>query len=872
MSIRSRCAVAVALAAALALAGTPALAGPVAGFLGTILGVGAGGSVLGVFGALLGRVVLTVGLAYLARALAPKPPTPKPGDRLVNYAQPVSVMERGYGRVRKGGPICFTGFRNKTRHYGVLIAAQSTKGPVAHWLDKLRVEVDQAGNVTTEPVAGAGTLRCHTGQPGQQADPVWRETFPEITASHDFAGLSYAALGARRVGNKAFTKTYPRGREWEYLPLWDMHDQIFDPRDGQSKWTDNAALIIAHEALFFGKQVDWAEVAAEADVCDALVTNAGGGQQRRWTINGVFDDEMDWETVRDALAVAADAFFFERPDGKLGFRVGRWIAPTLTLTARDILSISVSEMSWGPDVIGAVTIRYVEPARDWTEAVSGAWVEDPAAPRAEREAFLVNSHNQAARIAKRIARVSRARYSIRMRVKLVGYETLGARFIRVTHAEMGLDIVVEIGRISRAADGLTFDIEAVSVTPDDFAFNAAVEEPARPAFLRVISEDDVAPPASLTGAVVADTGGAAAIEWAWPRQDASLQQELRIRLITSGQLAPPAAAAFPPSAGITDDAFGGQQTRVSDASFRAVAPLPATPTDGVLFERGGDGQGLWIGLRGGGATLRYRVGDGRAAAASGFDVIVIDVATADLPFDGQDHEIEWDVRIEAPARARLWLDGVLIASGETTDGSRIWGWAGSGPGSYGHLAQAQLPGEPTTGWPVTVTQELLIWPGLREDQAASDWQHTNVGAGQTSFLATGLIDGATYQAQLRNRTGANRASDWAPAQPVSVQALANTAPPAALQAFDGQPAGGDAALSFAAPNDGGYFATRLYRAVSGAGESAATLRRTEFGAPGAADAWSDIAPGSGAWDYWAEPINASGIAGPRAGPVTVTIV
>ena len=846
----------------------PAMAAPVAAFLGTV----AFGGLLGeiTFGALIGDLLISVGLGVLARALAPKPKVLRPAERMVNFAQPVAFMERGYGRVRKGGPVAFTGFRDGTRHYGILIASHPTKGPVAHWLDRTQVEIDASGNVITAPFAGAGTIRAHTGQPGQTVDPVWQAAFAEITASHDFAGLSYAALGARRVKDSRFVETYPRGREWEYLPVWDMHDGVFDPRDGQTKWTDNAALIIAHEALFFGKTVEWTEVAAEADICDELVTNAEGNPQKRWTVNGVFDDSLSWEQVRDALAIAVDAFFYERPDGKLGFRVGHWTPPATTLTARDILAISVSEASWGPDAAGQFAIRYVEPARDRIEAVSGAWIEDADAPRDEREAFLVDSHNQAVRIAKRIARIARARYTVEMRVKLTGYELIGQRFVHIQHAEMGLDIDLEIGRITRAADGLSFEIEGTSSTAADFAFDAALEEPARPDFVDVLSQDDVPAPVSLAGQVVPDTGGAAAIEWTWPRQDTSLRQELRLRMVASGQLSASAAREFAPSAAITDEDFGGLETRLDNASFRAITPLPATPADGVLFERGGTGHGTWLGVRDGGATLRLRFGSGKAASATDFETVVVDVPTAALPFDGTAHEIEWDIRLDAPARARLWIDGVLKASDETPN--RIWGWAGTATGGYGHLAVGNVSGEPTGGWPATVTEDLLIWPGLREDQAASDWQHIVTGTNQTSLLAGGLIDGGSYQAQIRNRTGANRVSDWAPPAPIAVQAVANTTPPAALQAFAAQPAGGDVALSFTTPNDGVYFATRIFRAGAGAGFSSAILLRTEFGAPGSPDAWTDIAPGTGtAWDYWGEPINASGLPGPRSGPATVTL-
>jgi hypothetical protein len=877
MSIRNAWAF-IALAVLAAWFATAALAGPIGIFAGALLAGPLAGGLAGLLGGSLlatiaANAIVSIGFGVLSRALAPKPKPPTPLERMVNFAQPVSFMERGYGRVRKGGPICFTAFKHNTRYYGVLIASHRTKGPVEHWLDKTPVEVDASGNVTTAPFAGAARIIVKRGIGGQDANFVWVNNFPdEVTAAHDFKGLSYAGINAERVPDEDFSNVYPNGRQWDYVPVWDMHDRIFDPRDGIEKWTDNAALIIAHEVIFSGREVDWAEVAAEANICDELIVDAEGNAHKRWTINGVFDDQMEWEQVRDALALACDAFFYERSDGKLGFKVGHWIEPTLTLSDRDFLAISISDTAWGPDVAGEFTVRYVEPARDWSEAVSGAWIEEAGGKRDEREAFLINSHNQATRIAKRLARVARARFSIQARVKLIGYEIIGQRFVRIQHAEMGIDAVAEIGRITRAADGLSFEVEASTVAADDFAFNAAIEEPARPSFAAVLSEDAVTPPASLTGTVVADTGGAAVIEWSWPRQDASQRAELRTRVIENSQLSAQAAASFAPSANIPDTDMNAVAPRNRDATLQASVILPATPSDGILFERGGVGQSMWIGLRDGGAALRYRVGMGKAASATDTEVIVIDLPTTSLPFDGATHDIEWEIALAAPARARLWIDGVLRASQEIGGGGGMWGWSGLGAGAFGHLAVSDVTGEPGTGWPVTVTQSLNVWPALRDDLASSDWQSVIMGSGQTSFLATGLIDGASYQAQVRNRTGANRVSDWAPPQPITVQALANTTPPGPLTGLAVNAQSGNAVITFTAPNDPAYFAARIYRAAGTAGFATAVLLRTEFGLPGSTDTWTDVAPGSGDFRYWAEPINASGVAGPRSGPVTVSII
>ena len=456
--------------------------------------------------------------------------------------------------------------------------------------------------------------------------------------------------------------------------------------DGMRGWTDNAALVIAEEIRFHGKELDWDEVAEEADICDQLVTNRTGGVQRRWTINGTLDDEMEWEQVRADLAEACDAFFYERPDGRVGFKVGRWIEPTVTLTARDFLSLRVAENDWGPDTSGEFVMRYVEPSRDYQETPSGVYVVDPGGVRTVAESFLVHSHNQAARLLKRLATVSRPQYSISGTIKMIGYDCIGQRFLRIDHEDLGLMITVEVAKLVREADGISFTLDAISVDPTDFGFDAAVEEPLPQSFYAVEQTAEVAPPAALAGLAVEGGGGVAQIEYSWGPQHVSLRQELRYRPVGQGEEA---------------------------------------------------------------------------------------------------------------------------------------------------------------------------------------WQYETMGRGQISRVITGLVDGTTYEAQLRNVTAAGRTSPWTVL--IEVLAVANSTAPAGLSGVSVAKAGSVVNLSWTNPNDGNFQAVRIYRAAGATPFSGAALVRTEFGAPGAADSWQDTTPGTGSVSYWLEPINGSGVAGPRVGPQSVTI-
>jgi hypothetical protein len=709
MSIRKRLLI-IAFLGTTALTSTPAQAGPVVPFIagfasfvstGVAVGAGIGGAfALGsataaFFGTALGQIVLSIGFSLISAALTPKPQSVDPGDRLVNYAQPITYFERVYGKVRNGGALGCTSFRSDRRHYTAILASHSIKGVLEHYLDDTFVEVDEDNLIATAPMTGHGSIRTYTGQPGQLADPTLVADIPEWTEAHDMAGLSYAALYAKRVSGDAFTDVYTRGDIWGYAPVIEGNDRIYDPRNDSYGYSNNAALVIAHEVVHtLGGAVDWEAVAVEADHSDTLVTNADGGTQRKWTINTLFADDQDWEEVRATMLAACDGFMFERADGKVGFYVGRWQEPGVTLTDADFLSLNVAE---GAEISTATQFvgQYVEPANLYRRTPTGAVIADPLGRRITRDVPLIaiDNYDQAVRVVARTAAVDRAQYQVAGTLKLSGRALTAQRFARIEHAELGLSVAIEIGELTRRDDG-TYDFRGVSTTQADHEFDAATQTPTRPIYEDLAADNAVAAVTGLSGAVAGSVGSAATILFSWSEQDESLTQQIHIRSIDAGQ---------------------------------------------------------------------------------------------------------------------------------------------------------------------------------------PDWQVYGAGEGQSSFSATGLTDGATYEAQVRNRTSAGRVSEWSPISPVSVTAVADSVPPSALTAFSATVVGSDVELALTSPNDAGYFATRILRAdyPGGFGGSLniadASVMRIEYGLPGNPDTWTDTSVPVGVHAYWAEPINGSGIAGPRSGPEAIEI-
>ncbi|ARB06121.1 tail protein [Dinoroseobacter phage vB_DshS-R5C] len=166
--------------------------------------------------------------------------------------------------------------------------------------------------------------------------------------------------------------------------------------------------------------------------------------------------------------------------------------------------------------------------------------------------------------------------------------------------------------------------------------------------------------------------------------------------------------------------------RQNNVSFSCRVRLPSTPAEGVLYKQGGPSLGCCVVLRDSGSTLRLRSGDGGALGASTSDTVVLDVDTSTLPMDGELHTIAWDFRVN-PGRVRLWIDGVLIGTENTTGSGALDGNVWCGTNDYGYLddfGDDGMTGEPVGAWPDTTgAEDLLVYQGELIDDAGPVYEH-----------------------------------------------------------------------------------------------------------------------------------------------------
>jgi len=191
-----------------------------------------------------------------------------------------------------------------------------------------------------------------------------------------------------------------------------------------------------------------------------------------------------------------------------------------------------------------------------------------------------------------------------------------------------------------------------------------------------------------------------------------------------------------------------------NAVFAFDVILPASPpTSGLIFEQGGSGRGIILIYRQG--HLRFRFGDGGTAmttvptqgfvgtSASGDAKYIWDVPVANLPFDGSEHTIVWEVVCE-PASSpnighRAWCDGELLFDSKSSNRVESDDWSGSASGGFLN-GGTNMPDEVNYdgNWPdQTASQEARLYlntsvtaePGI--DLVVADGTHSHAADSPT---------------------------------------------------------------------------------------------------------------------------------------------
>lgn len=362
------------------------------GFLAPLVGLFGGGGIAGIFGGgLFGQIFgKIISFAFSSLLGGQKKSGPSIADRGLTQMVKQAIVEREivYGRIKKSGPVVYlssTGAVNKFAHLVVVLASHECEAIESIFIDDIEVQYNTStGQVTNEEFIKDGEklawVYTRLGASGQTAfqeliDATSGEDDP-WTSSHTLSGMC-----AIYVKLKWNSSVWSNGLPNISAVVKGKND-IYDPRTGLRSYTDNAALCIFDylsnkwpaetEALrtpiglgIVGGESDTTAWSTEADICDELVPVAAGGNEKRYTCNGVVNTLDSQDTILEALLTSCAGKITYR-GGQYFLLTGTYRTPAVTLTQEDILSdISVAVLQSRADVFNGVKGTYVTEDNDW---------------------------------------------------------------------------------------------------------------------------------------------------------------------------------------------------------------------------------------------------------------------------------------------------------------------------------------------------------------------------------------------------------------------------------------------------------------------------------------------------------------------------
>lgn len=265
--------------------------------------------------------------------------------------------------------------------------------------------------------------------------PSWKE---------DMIGKGIAWL---RLSLKFDAEKFPSGLP--NVKVLKKGRRVYDPRSGQTVFSDNAALVILDYFRTYLKRKDeninWDQFKEAANICDEFVTNADNTTERRYRINGEFEVDEAPAKILDAMLEACGGEL-TYIGGKHGLLVGAYYGPaTMTLDESCIAGdIKIIPETSYKERTNTITGTFVDPKQTYAEAdfppvVVKEWVEKDGGEITQDIDFrFVTSEYQAQRLANIILRRKRVGRTIEVPCNMKGYKFRPGMYVNVTISNIGM--------------------------------------------------------------------------------------------------------------------------------------------------------------------------------------------------------------------------------------------------------------------------------------------------------------------------------------------------------------------------------------------------------------------------------------------------
>lgn len=505
--------------------------------------------------ALIGAGV-SLGLAFLGQALAPKPKQPKPSDGRVNLKQPIPPRRLILGKGRVGGNYFVFESKAGRMWQGIILAQGPSTAIEQIWLHDDVVTVDGGTGVVTAPAhfGIAVSIWTRLGQtPGIPYAELTAE-FPEFwTSDHRGDDLTTLLCKCINVEIENHQKFYPNGLPQPSALVagqkcYDHRDAGQDPDDPDTwEWSDNPAVLLRWYltsrwgiGLSDAQRIapNNAEWDAAADACDRLLKRKDGSYEKQYRCWVQFDLTAPRAQVLAQILRSFDGWLYPKPDGTLGIKAGEYTPAALTIGQEHVRSNTVRFNPRREKQVNELKLEFLSAAHGYKETPGDPW-RDEAAITADGlrsevfDATQVPSHSQARRLAKRAFLRANAKATGQSITDLYGFNALGQRFTNLYVTGLGV-VEVEVTKLTVDTNTMTAAIDWLHL--EDFRdldrWDRNAEEGTEPPVPQ--AADEIDPPVP-TGFTAENLGGipAAHLEWDAPGFEAFLF-ELQYRVSPLG--------------------------------------------------------------------------------------------------------------------------------------------------------------------------------------------------------------------------------------------------------------------------------------------------------------------------------------------------
>jgi len=495
--------------------------------------------------------------AYALSGLLNQTSVPEPEDGAFNLRQPVPSLAYVLGRVKKGSDYVFLEQANGDAYHILVWAGHRIEGFVTHYAHDEALTLDGSGNVTVPDHFVRGSqhyvnIKERLGNNAATAYSSVVSAFPTIwTNDHRGDGLATVCMFCSHVAAKNFQSVYPHSMP-QHSAIGDGM-RLYDPRDASTAFSTNIALMrFWHLTDPVGGKLttadmylpDWQNA---ADVCDEVVLNKAGASESRYHGGFWFRAENNPVEVGRIMDQAAELVVYERPDGTIGVHAGEYVAPTIRLTADDIIQCQLDVNQRQASTVLAVRGQYTNPLNRYATA-DAAIVGDPYAGSDTEQTMTlenaaVQSHNHMQRLQTlAFKRRNAPRVSI-----LAHYEPAKdvpyKRFVKVHLPPKMNEAVVEITSSPKLSlRNLTMEFSGIVLPGGFYSFDAATEEGDPPPVVVMLADDEVPVPTGFDVTIMSESvGGATPLAYGlatWTYVDDEYIYELEYKATSGSDLTP----------------------------------------------------------------------------------------------------------------------------------------------------------------------------------------------------------------------------------------------------------------------------------------------------------------------------------------------